>query len=72
MNDFREVPFGDVGDVALAGVDLLVLAVVDVEAGDTESRVREFDRQRQPDVPEPDEADDRGTVLKAPEKLCLN
>ena len=47
---------GHVRNVALAGVDLRRLRVIDVETGDVESLARKFDRKRQADVAEPDDA----------------
>ena len=59
LHDRGDLGVGDVGDVALPGVDLRRLRLVDVEAGDRKALARELDRQRQADVAEADDADAR-------------
>src|SRR5262249_33542766 len=53
----------DVADVALALVDGVDLVEVDVEPGNLEPGLREFNRQRQADVPKTNDADLRLLLL---------
>src|SRR4029453_4020185 len=56
---FAQIRIGDVGNVALAGIDLRGFVRVHVEAGDGIPGPGELDRERQADVAEADDADAR-------------
>ena len=55
----------DVLDVALAGVERVDLARIDVEAEDGEAALAEGDRERQADVAQADDADLRSAAFDA-------
>ena len=65
FDQLRELGVAHVLDVRLAGVEPVDHALADVVAEHLEAGLRELDRERQPDVAEPDDADDRRSVLIA-------
>ena len=65
----RDVLAGDVGDVGLAPIDGVDLALIEVDAGRDEAGAGELDRERQADVAEADDADARGAGVDARARL---